>query len=127
MFIIKAKLNQEVVVPGQDLTLKVLSVINGEIRLGFTSPSGVRVYLKDHLREGRIHPTKGGCWYCHTATPPMMFSTEFDTFVHEWCLKRAAINRCPEGVIMAAELLEPEDAADCSKAIAESPDPDLQI
>jgi hypothetical protein len=40
-------------------------------------------------------PHDGGCWYCHKNNPPLLFSCEFDTFVHEHCL-RCAINGDPE-------------------------------
>ncbi len=60
------------------------------------------------------HPCDGGCWFCHTDDGDMMFSCEFDTYVHEQCLRNeaAVVNESEfdehfnaEARIMAAELL----------------------
>jgi hypothetical protein len=32
-------------------------------------------------------PVAGGCWYCHTDAPPLVFCWEFDTFIHIDCIK----------------------------------------
>lgn len=53
-------------------------------------------------------PQEGGCWYCCSDEPPLLFSCEFDTNVHEVCL-RAAIekdNSDREAAIMGRELLK---------------------
>ena len=34
-----------------------------------------------------VHPQDGGCWFCSTADGDMLFDTEFDTYVHEQCLR----------------------------------------
>jgi hypothetical protein len=36
-----------------------------------------------------VFPHDGGCWYCCTKTENMWFSMEFDTYVHESCLREA--------------------------------------
>lgn len=32
------------------------------------------------------HPNEGGCWYCHKDDGEMVFSCEFDTYLHMECL-----------------------------------------
>ena len=55
---------------------------------------------------GDVKPQDGWCWYCHTAAGEMLFSTEFDTYVHEACLRQAAADPTDrEAAIMARELL----------------------
>jgi len=34
----------------------------------------------------KCSPSKGGCWYCGDDSPPLVFSYEFDTFVHIDCI-----------------------------------------
>lgn len=34
-------------------------------------------------------PQEGGCWYCHTEDENLVFSLEFDTFVHVKCIQAA--------------------------------------
>lgn len=36
----------------------------------------------------RADPSSGGCWFCYTKTEDMLFDTEFDTYVHEYCLRK---------------------------------------
>lgn len=31
-------------------------------------------------------PQDGGCWFCHKDEGDMLFSTEFDTYLHKDCL-----------------------------------------
>ncbi len=60
---------------------------------------------------GNVHPRDGGCWYCHELTPPLVFSCEFDTNVHEACLKEAMKNENDrEASIMGAEIFSEENA-----------------
>ena len=33
-----------------------------------------------------MKPSDGGCWYCHTDDGDMLFSSEFDCFLHAECL-----------------------------------------
>jgi hypothetical protein len=40
-------------------------------------------------------PVDGGCWFCHTDDLPMVFDYEFDTLVHEQCI-RATLAEDPE-------------------------------
>lgn len=57
---------------------------------------------------GHKAPQDGGCWYCHTDDGDMLFSTEFDTYVHMKCLEATVAENDPndrEAAIMAAELL----------------------
>jgi hypothetical protein len=49
-------------------------------------------------------PCEGGCWFCHDDAGDMLFSTEFDTYVHAECLKNGDRDN-PEVRIMSAELL----------------------
>ena len=53
-------------------------------------------------------PQEGGCWYCHEDTSPLLFSTEFDTYVHEDCI-RSQTNPTSEDRIMYNELLKDID------------------
>ena len=50
-------------------------------------------------------PTKGGCWFCHKDGGTMLFSTEFDTYVHESCLMDGNNGNNIETEIMRKELL----------------------
>lgn len=47
-------------------------------------------------------PTQGFCWFCSTDDGDMLFDTEFDTNVHESCLreKLKAEPDHPEAVFM---------------------------
>lgn len=55
--------------------------------------------MREHLV---VEPSKGGCWFCYTDQGDMLFDTEFDTWVHESCLrkelKKTPVN--PEARIM---------------------------
>jgi hypothetical protein len=33
-------------------------------------------------------PNEGGCWFCNDDEQPLLFDVEFDTFVHEACLRK---------------------------------------
>ena len=58
-----------------------------------------------------VSPAMGGCWYCHKQDDVMVFSGEFDTYLHIKCLK-AALRANPqdqEAQIMASELLSEEE------------------
>ena len=35
----------------------------------------------------KIPPEKGGCWFCLSDKGTLLYDTEFDTFVHEKCLR----------------------------------------
>lgn len=41
-----------------------------------------------HLVPGAKGPTEGGCWYCFTTEDGLVFSREFDTYLHLLCLER---------------------------------------
>ncbi len=55
-----------------------------------------------------------GCWYCGSDEDPMLFSTEFDCYLHMMCLQSSMKEADPqdrETPIIAAELnvsIEPE-------------------
>ncbi len=85
----------------------VVGVYSGEP----TAVEGVTV--ERHLvKQPVLHPSRGGCWYCYRAGAEL-FSTEFDTKVHEACLRKAAENpHDPEAAAMARELLPPPDERD---------------
>lgn len=34
----------------------------------------------------KCDPVDGGCWYCYDDSGEMLFSFEFDTYLHEACL-----------------------------------------
>ena len=57
------------------------------------------------MSEKHVPPSAGGCWFCYTAPQdkPMLFDTEFDTFVHEDCLRKTLEEEPdhPEASIMA--------------------------
>lgn len=37
----------------------------------------------------KVHPSVGGCWFCHTKDDKLVFDSEFDTYVHIDCIKEA--------------------------------------
>ena len=43
----------------------------------------------------KVSPQNGGCWFCHYDYAPMVFDTEFDTYLHRECLKKA-LEKDPE-------------------------------
>ena len=47
-----------------------------------------------------IYPTIGGCWFCDCDMSPMEFDTEFDTWYHPECLKRAIAEGDEEAIII---------------------------
>jgi hypothetical protein len=51
----------------------------------------------------RVDPGKGGCWFCYQKTDDMIFDIEFDTFLHEECLRKELRENPdnPEAQIMA--------------------------
>lgn len=51
----------------------------------------------------QVSPHDGGCWFCYTKTNNMIFDTEFDTFLHEECLRNElkADPNNPEAKIMS--------------------------
>jgi lambda repressor-like predicted transcriptional regulator len=50
------------------------------------------------------HSNEGGCWFCHDDGGEMMFSWEFDCYLHEACLKKALEGPFnPEAEIIAKE------------------------
>jgi hypothetical protein len=55
-----------------------------------------------------VPPQEGGCWFCYNNAAPILFSTEFDSYVHDRCL-RAELEMDPnnrEAIIMARELYD---------------------
>lgn len=68
---------------------------------------------------GDTPPSKGGCWYCHTAVDypedPLVFSAEYDSHVHRGCISRRLKqvqemgNKDHEVEVLAAELEVEED------------------
>ena len=58
-------------------------------------------------KAGQVSPNDGGCWYCHTTDGEMLFSTEFDAYVHKECIERAVEHdeEDREAQIMKRELL----------------------
>lgn len=57
--------------------------------------------------RGNVSPKDGGCWFCHKDFGVMEFSTEFDTNLHEDCLRYAlkAEPNNPEAKLMLAEIM----------------------
>lgn len=51
-----------------------------------------------------ISPNNGGCWFCHTQDDDLVFDWEFDTFVHENCIK-SALNRLNQDPIIQDEAI----------------------
>lgn len=55
-----------------------------------------------------LSPNDGGCWFCYTDQGEMVFSTEFDCYLHLSCLQKEMTadptNR--EAKIMAREFAE---------------------
>ena len=45
--------------------------------------------------ERLVAPHDGGCWYCHKADENLVFSVEWDTYVHPACV-REALERDPQ-------------------------------
>jgi hypothetical protein len=37
-------------------------------------------------RTGKIVPQEGGCWYCWEENSELIFSCEFDTYIHRSCI-----------------------------------------
>lgn len=53
----------------------------------------------------KVNPQDGGCWYCKTDRGELVFSCEFDTYLHVNCLKQALANSDDrEAAIMGREL-----------------------
>lgn len=45
---------------------------------------------KGQKKRGNVSPSDGGCWFCyHKDDRPMLFSCEFDCYLHEECLMSA--------------------------------------
>lgn len=61
--------------------------------------------VKDIRKNSNVRPTDGGCWYCQTKKPGLVFSGEFDTYVHQECIKARLKEEPsdPEAMIMAKE------------------------
>jgi len=73
-----------------------------------------RVYCAQHgeaetkflTDERLVAPHDGGCWYCHKADENLVFSIEWDAYVHLACV-REALERDPqddEAWVFAREL-----------------------
>ena len=54
-------------------------------------------------------PNEGGCWYCFQKDDDLLFSWEFDTFVHLECIRHAAKKNPQdrEAQIFLSEFSEP--------------------
>ena len=48
-----------------------------------------------------VNPNDGGCWFCECDDGEMLFDTEFDTFVHEKCLRKELAKGQLEAKIMS--------------------------
>ena len=44
-----------------------------------------------------VHPTEGGCWFCHEADGVLAFDAEFDSYVHLDCIRKALRNATESG------------------------------
>lgn len=53
-----------------------------------------------------VSPNDGGCWYCYREYEPMIFDTEFDTYLHKKCLIKALEEGSEEAQIMSYLLEE---------------------
>lgn len=53
----------------------------------------------------KVSPNNGGCWFCHEVDDrPMLFSCEFDCFLHDTCLMSALAASSPEAEDWEAEI-----------------------
>lgn len=61
---------------------------------------------KKKKTKKQVSPFAGGCWFCFKKTKNMQFSCEFDTMVHESCIKKVLMrdSKHAEARIMAREL-----------------------
>ena len=62
--------------------------------------------LQELRRNDEFAPHDGGCWYCHKADENLVFSIEWDAYVHLACV-REALERDPqdaEAWVFAREL-----------------------
>ena len=46
----------------------------------------------------KVHPSKGGCWYCYRTDGDLSFSHEFDTWIHTTCIAERYENNKAEGI-----------------------------
>src|SRR5690606_28353850 len=74
--------------------------------------------LQELRRNDEVTPHDGGCWYCHTADENLVFSIEWDAYVHLACV-REALERDPQdaeawafALELGVELIEEEVEAD---------------
>ena len=40
----------------------------------------------DFFSPELVYPSNGGCWYCYRKTDDMLFSSEYEFYVHEECI-----------------------------------------
>jgi hypothetical protein len=62
-------------------------------------------YTLNSMLDDLVSPNKGGCWFCSRKdSREMVFSHEFDCYLHTECLKKAIGKSFGEAEIMAREL-----------------------
>lgn len=67
--------------------------------------------------DKKVHPSKGGCWYCKKDHGLMEYSQEFDTYLHLSCLRSAASDpHDTEARIIAREILTSSEYAELLEA-----------
>lgn len=52
----------------------------------------------------KVLPGDGGCWFCEKKSEDMLFCDEFDTYVHDECVREKLKEGDFEAKIMAIEL-----------------------
>jgi hypothetical protein len=51
----------------------------------------------------KTSPNEGGCWFCYNDDGKMYFSTEWDSYFHMECMKKALQQGNPEAEVIADE------------------------
>jgi hypothetical protein len=51
------------------------------------------------LDDGDVHPSEGGCWFCHRETPETNFSWEFDAYYHRACAEELGVAEATDPVL----------------------------
>ena len=54
MLVLSRNVNEEIVI-GDDITIMVVRVHGGKVRIGISAPDGVRIVRKELLSEGESH------------------------------------------------------------------------
>jgi hypothetical protein len=49
--------------------------------------------------DGDMHPSAGGCWFCHRETAETHFSWEFDAFYHRSCAEELGVADATDPVL----------------------------